>query len=267
MWCRGIGRHGRRSVPARVPTPGCSDTELRTRWGRPRSRVTCSARARPHELAPGRQRLGDPRVGRRFGVGGDGRRLDHVAQQGHRRRPVGHRVVELDDHGDPVVGQALDHPDGPQRPVAGQRRAGELGDGRGQGPVVARGVEHDPAQVAARGRSPGPRPRPGGRARAAPARPGGGTGAAGRAAGPAPRTGCRRRTRPRAPTVGHRHLDGVHVGGRRLRVEELGVQAGHGLHGHVLLARQAAASSGAGVIPAASASDASRKSVTWPDHR
>ena len=80
---------------------------------------------RPHQLAGGRSR-----VGRIPGLAGlrAGRQIHAARQQIRRGHPVGERVVDLADHRDPVIGQALDEVHLPQRVIAVQRRAGDLAD-------------------------------------------------------------------------------------------------------------------------------------------
>ena len=184
-----------------------------------------------HEPGSGGQRLGGPWIGGWGRVRGDGGRLDGVLEQRHRRRAVRHGMVELHHHGDAVAGDTLDHPEGPEGAVPGKRGPGEGADGAGQCPVVAGRVEHDPTHVA-------------GQIEAGVLHPHRVAQAEGDGHHP---TAERRQSHEQlAQHLGHggeriaalqigqvRHgdLDGVHVGRRCLRVEELGIQPGQGLHG------------------------------------
>ena len=61
-----------------------------------------------------------------------------LQQEGDRGGPVGHGVVHLRHDSEPIVGQALDHDDLPQRPVPGQGPARHVGHHGGQLAVTPR---------------------------------------------------------------------------------------------------------------------------------
>ena len=93
--------------------------------GQPADLAQVVAEGRAHQL-----RLGWARDRWRTSRGRRARLQVHAARhQVGRRHAVGQRVVDLAEHGDPAVGQALDEVHLPQRPAAVQRRAGDLADG------------------------------------------------------------------------------------------------------------------------------------------
>ena len=97
-----------------------------------------SANADAHQLTLGRRGIGC--IG--IPVGLRARLQVHPArQQIGRRDPVGQRVVDLAEHRDPAVGQALDEVHLPQRLAAVQRRAGDPADRLVELAATARAVD------------------------------------------------------------------------------------------------------------------------------